>query len=119
MAYRSKIGPLILILVILGLVTYLLLPPAHQSPPKAIRQKKIITENLRVIATHADQYVVERDLGTGEYSFTFQDLLENYPEGLSALESTDGEVYSDLEFNEDTRLLKVETDSGATITYSW
>ena len=119
MPARSKVGPLILLLVILGLVAYLLLPPGHQAPPEDYRNRKIILENLRVIATHADSYAIENELDTSEYEFTFQELKENYPEGLSAVEAVDGERYSDLIFNEDTNLLQVETNAGQTISYSW
>jgi len=89
--------------------------PQVSSPEEFKRkaQEKAILNNLRILASAADQYYLEN----GVLNVNIDQLLG--PSGyIKKLNAVDGEDYSKLDLSSNTKEWKVISASGITVTYS-
>ena len=83
--------------------------PAYSSV-RVISQEKTILNNLRMISSGGQQYMLENGVTEAAYS----DIVGDY---ISPVQSVDGEDYSGLVVTQDNTPLSVTTFSGTTIQY--
>jgi type IV pilus assembly protein PilA len=110
MNHKSKKGftlvEIMIVVVIIGLLAAMAIPAFQKV--RTTSQEKAITNNLRQIASAAQQYFLE----TGEESITYQQLVDR--DYFTAFEDVRGEDYATVTVQDDDESITVDS-----ITYTF
>jgi len=112
-SYSYKQMAMVLPTLVAGGVGAAMAIPAFQKV-RTTSQEKAITNNLRQIASAADQYMLEE--GATEVHI---DQLIGPEKYISQLDSIAGESYDDIVITADTEELSVELPNGSVISYPY
>lgn len=97
--------------VLLVIIVSLLLAPATHMPSTKSRGKAVVN-NLRQIAAAGQQYILEED----KAQVSYDELVGDY---FSAISSVEGETYEQLIVYRDGGALRVTTERGERVTFTY